>query len=305
MDHFLQNRDKKTSIFESISQMLAPFQKQVEKWIYEFIPHLGEKTQLRDACEYALLNGGKRFRPIFVLMIAKALGNGIDISRAALAIELFHTASLVADDLPCMDDEDERRQKPSVHKMFGETVALLVSYGLIAEGYGCLAKNGEIIRHSQTPFAHLSDRICVLALENATFNTGIFGATGGQYLDIYPPNFSLETLKEIIQKKTISLFEISFVFGWLFGGGKLEQLDIVKKAAYHFGMAFQIADDIDDLATDIQNKKAINVALALGEDVALKMLCKEVEEFLKTLKILQLESPELKMITSFLRSKFS
>ena len=88
---------------------------------------LGPKSPLRDACAYALATGGKRVRPALVLMIADALNEGADASYAALAIEFFHTASLVADDMPSMDDDDFRRDKPSVHKQFGEGAALLVT----------------------------------------------------------------------------------------------------------------------------------------------------------------------------------
>ncbi len=163
------------------------YRKRIEAQIKDSILTLGNKTHLRDACEYALLNGGRRFRPVLVMMVADAIGKKADVSQAALAIEFFHTASLVADDLPCMDDDDERRQKPSLHKVYGETIALLVSYALIAAGYECLAKNAQALRQSNASFSHNSDRICTLALENATYNTGLQGATGGQFLDVFSP----------------------------------------------------------------------------------------------------------------------
>ena len=139
------------------------------------------KNTLRDACEYALSNGGKRFRPALVLMIAESLGHQADAMEAALAVEFFHTASLIADDLPCMDDDEERRDHPALHVKYDEATALLVSYGLIAGGYGCLARCAQILKSSNAPFAQEADRICVMALENSTFNTGLLGATGGQF----------------------------------------------------------------------------------------------------------------------------
>src|SRR5262245_22928471 len=123
---------------------MEQYKKVVESAIRQNIPKLGPKNPLRDACEYALLNEGRRFRPSLVLMIAEALGKGGDATQAALAIEYFHTASLVVDDLPSMDNDDERRSKPTVHKLYGEAAALLVSYALIAAGYGCIAENAKL-----------------------------------------------------------------------------------------------------------------------------------------------------------------
>jgi geranylgeranyl diphosphate synthase type II len=120
--------------------MLQGYQKLIVSKIEENLPAFGPKSKLRDACEYALMNGGKRLRPAIVFMTAEALGFEVDVTQAALSIEYFHTASLVADDLPCMDDDDERRSKPSVHKAFGESEAILVSYALIAQCSGCLEK---------------------------------------------------------------------------------------------------------------------------------------------------------------------
>lgn len=277
----------------SFSHILEPYKELIEKKIRTHIASLGAKTDLRDACEYALVNGGKRFRPALVLMIAKALGFDSDVSQAALGIEFFHTASLIADDLPCMDDEDERRNKPSLHKIYGEAIALLASYALIAAGYACLAKNVKVVQESPLSFSHLSEQIGQLALENVTYNTGIFGATGGQFLDICPPDSSLATIREVIYKKTVSLFEISFVLGWLFGGGKAEKLDLVKKSAEHFGLAFQIADDLEDMVQDAENKKLVNLANLFGKEKALEMFHEEIRQFEESLWQLGLHSEEL------------
>lgn len=283
--------------------MLSLYQEQMDMKIRVSLASFGVKSILRDACEYALTNGGKRFRPALVLMIAKALNAGVDVSEAALAVEFFHTASLVADDLPCMDDDEERRSKPAVHKVFGEATALLVSYALIASGYECLGKNSQIIKYSMNNLASSSDQMCVLALENVTYNTGILGATGGQFLDIYPPNLSIETLREVIQKKTVSLFEISFVLGWIFGGGAFEQLPEVKQAAAHFGMAFQIADDLGDVSQDIENERQVNLATVLGIEPALKLFYEEIEQFLMLIKRLSIDSTELASLATYMMQK--
>lgn len=246
---------------------------------------LGPRSLLREACEYALNNGGKRLRPAICLSVAEALGQGSDATPAALAVEYFHTASLVADDLPCMDDDDERRSKPSVHKVYGESVALLVSYALIAAGYACYAQNAKLVENG--------DQLCRLALENATYNTGLWGATGGQFLDLSPPDLSLPTLRDVLHKKTVSLFEIAFVSGWLFGGGGLLALPAVKKAASHFGTAFQIADDLSDLIKDVENGRTVNMAAVFGVEAAQKMLDEELEGYQATLKELKIDNARL------------
>lgn len=285
----------------TMEALLSPYQNLIESKIKSALQQMGDKTPLRDACEYALLSGGKRFRPAITMIVANALGNALDVSEAALAIECFHTASLVADDLPCMDDDDERRQKPSLHKVYGEAMTLLVSYALIARGYECVAKNTIILRR----FGSFADRYGTLALENATFNTGILGATGGQFLDIYLPNRNIEMLRKVIHEKTVSLFEIAFVFGWLFGGGEETKLDLVKKAASHFGMAFQIGDDIGDSDQDMKNPTTANVAVILGKEKAVAMFHEELQGYQAVLKRLELDSKELESLGEALLEAFS
>lgn len=275
----------------------------VEQAIKNAIPLLGPSTPIREACQYALTNGGKRIRPIIVLLMADALKLNASVVPAALAIEYFHTASLVADDLPCMDDDDERRNHPSTHKKHGEAVALLVSYALIAAGYECLVANTKLLKSSALPHSSHGDQICVLALENATYNTGLSGATGGQFLDISPPDLEMQTLKDIIQKKTTSLFEVAFVFGWIFGGGSLDKLDEVKQLAAHFGMAFQIADDIDDVEQDAANNRKINMATAIGFDAAALMFHEEIKQYRLILNYLGVSSMGLNSIADMLEEK--
>lgn len=282
---------------ESLTTILRPYIQTIEKLIDGNISHLGPSSPLRDACEYALRNGGKRFRPALVLMIAKALQQKADISQAALAIEYFHTASLIADDLPCMDNDDQRRNKPTVHKVYGESIALLATYALISAGYNCLFELGKVLK---THHISEADHLCMLAVESVSYNTGLFGATGGQYLDITPPNLSLETVRNIIHQKTITLFEISFIFGWLFGGGSLEKLQLVKQAASHFGMAFQIADDIDDMVQDQAHDHSMNIANLFGQEFAFKMFHEEIRQFKMIQTELNLDSPDLYALGTYL-----
>ncbi len=272
----------------------------IEQEIARSILFFGEKTKLRDACEYALTTGGKRFRPLIVILIAEALGNNLNVYESALAVEFFHTASLIADDLPCMDNDDERREKPSLHKVYGEAIALLASYSLITAAFEKIHSNAKVMQEAVPPFCHFSDRACTLALESATHCSGILGATGGQFLDLFPPNQNLETVKQVIYKKTVTLFEVAFVLGWVFGGGDVSQLDKLKKAAYHFGMAFQIADDLGDLLQDEKKQREISIARLIGKERGLLLFEEEMRHFRKELQELHILIPSFEKMCDIL-----
>lgn len=267
---------------KQLSSLLSSYQEKFDPILTKSIDSFGPKTRLRDAIEYSLKNGGKRFRPAVVFMVAKALGGDV-AEEAAVAVEFFHTASLIADDLPCMDNDEERRGVPTLHKAFDETTALLASYALIAAGYEYIRLNGERLGRND---------LCVLALQSATKNTGIFGATGGQYCDIFSEGITEERILSAIDKKTGALFELSFLFGWLFGGGSVSDLELVKRAALHFGRLFQISDDFLDLDQDSQ-KGAMNYPAAVGPHRATQVLSEELSSLKIVLKDLQLDSEDL------------
>jgi len=272
----------------------------LEKKITASVLEFGAKTKLRDACGYALTNGGKRFRPLIVMFIAEALGKGLDVYPAALSVEFFHTASLIADDLPCMDNDDERRDKPSLHKVYGESIALLASYALITAAFEKIHQNADLMKQEGSIFEDLSGQACLVALQSAASCAGILGATGGQFFDLFPPNQTLEMVKKVIYQKTVTLFEVAFVFGWVFGGGEMGRLDLVKQAAYHFGMAFQTADDLNDLLQDEQKEKEINIARLLGKEGAFSYFNEEMDNLQKTLKELNLFTPSFEKMFQIL-----
>jgi geranylgeranyl diphosphate synthase type II len=273
------------------------YRDKIEQEIARSLIGFGEATKLKEACEYALRSGGKRLRPLLVLLVAEGLGHELNVYPAALSVEFFHTASLIVDDLPCMDDEEERRGKPSLHKEFGETIALLSSYSLICAAFEKIHENAEVMAQSELPFASHADAVCRMALAAASQAAGIRGATGGQFLDLSPPNFSLETIRDIVARKTATLFEVSFLFGWLFGGGDWSLIPQVRKMAAHFGFAFQIADDIGDLAQDEKNQRSINLARQIGKQRALGTFEEEMRRFEKLLKELSLDTASFQKMT--------
>lgn len=264
---------------EALGVLLKNYKARVDGEIDAYLSSLNNQTKLKEAIAYSLQNGGKRFRPALVYMVAEALGKNDDTDNAALAIEFFHTASLIADDLPCMDNDEERRGRPSLHIIYGENTALLASYALIAAGYERIAA--------------CRPDVCIPALENASYNTGLFGASGGQYLDLNPPEPTYDCYLEVARNKTVSLFEVAFVFGWLCGGGSVSQLPLVKKAALHFGMAFQMADDLGDMAQDQANACEMNIGAILGVDEARRLVQAEIAGYKESLQQLGISSPAL------------
>lgn len=267
-----------------LKSQLESYKPLIDEQLAAHMDYFGPETPLKEACRYALLNGGKRFRPALVLMIAKSLDSDANAMKAALATEFFHVSTLIADDLPCMDDDDMRRGKPSTHIVYGENVAIMATYALIAAGFEfivrCAKENGKT-------------ELCHHAVMNATKNAGILGVTGGQFLDLNPPGASLEDFKEVLKKKTVALFETAFVFGWLFGGGKLSCLSDVEQAAYHFGMAFQIADDIGDMEQDRSRGQTANIANTFGKERAIEMFHVEQQAFANTVDRLKIDGSEL------------
>ncbi|MDN3509156.1 MAG: polyprenyl synthetase family protein [Candidatus Neptunochlamydia sp.] len=279
--------------------LIKPLKEDFEIFLKRNIIRLGDQNTLRDACEYALLNGGKRIRPLIVMMVAKALSNHLDVLEACLSVEYFHTASLVADDLPCMDNDDYRRSKPALHKQFGETIALLASYALISAGYEKIFQSVQVLSRQKEPFRDRANEACVIALDAATRCAGISGATGGQFKDLYSEERTVDEAFDVIYKKTITLFEISFVFGWVFGGGDLEEVDKIREVAYHFGMAFQIADDLDDVDQD--DEESLNVVHLAGRKEAKEMFSVEIETFSLKMKKLGILTPEFQQTIDLLR----
>ncbi|GAB5411482.1 MAG: polyprenyl synthetase family protein [Chlamydiales bacterium] len=238
----------------------------VEVALKESLDGFGDDHRLKEACVYALLSGGKRLRPLLVLQIADAVGKRRVPMDAAVAVEFFHTASLIADDLPCMDNAQWRRGELALHHAYGETIALLASYGLITAAF-------EKIHEGAKGF---SSDICALALKEAARSAGLKGATTGQFYDLFPPKTSKEQLERLHHLKTGTLFETAFIFGHLFGGGDPTFVEVVRECAKHFGFAFQIADDLSDFDEDGAEK---NMARFLGKERAEELLQQELLAF--------------------------
>jgi geranylgeranyl diphosphate synthase, type II len=196
--------------------------------------------RLHEAMRYSVLSGGKRLRPILAIAAAECVGaDAVAVVLPAIAVELLHTYTLIHDDLPCMDDDDERRGKPTSHKVFGEANAILAGDALQALAFELAA---------QAPAA--PDRV-VIELAQAA---GSLGVVGGQVADIAAGDFmTLDELEFIHQHKTADLFRAAIRMGAIAGGTSETQLADLTTYGANLGLAFQIIDDIldtDDLEDD-------------------------------------------------------
>ena len=204
---------------------------------------------LADAMRYSLLAGGKRIRPMLVLEFCRISGGNVEAAiPVACAIEMLHTYSLIHDDLPCMDNDDLRRARPTNHKVFGECTATLAGDALQAEAFGTILR-------SSLP----ADRraACAEALANAV---GLDGMCGGQYLDMIGEGkrLSQDELDAINTRKTGALLTAACVMGVCAAGGSEAQKEAAAHYGAAFGMAFQIRDDmLDVLSTEGELGKPI------------------------------------------------
>ncbi len=204
-----------------------------------------EYDQVRQAMAYSLLAGGKRIRPMLVLEFCRMLGG--DPEQAvplACGVELVHTYSLIHDDLPCMDDDDFRRGRPSCHKQFGEATALLAGDGLLTLALEAIAAAPE--RAGTDPL------ICLSAVRTLASLAGLDGMVGGQTMDLANEGRPVteETLRRTDELKTCALLKAACRMGALAAEAPPEQLKLAEEYGYWLGLAFQIVDDILDVTGD-------------------------------------------------------
>ena len=254
---------------------------------------------LWEVVRYSLQNGGKRIRPILSKIIGETLGKVDNVNYSCLCVEFFHTASLIADDMPFMDDDDYRRNYLSCHKKFGQAKALLASYALISWGYESINLAGESFSMKLND-KRLGYESVSIALNRVSTLAGIQGAVSGQHLDLFSTPQTLEDFREIIYKKTVTLFSLSFELGWIFGGGDLSKLSQVQEAASHFGSFFQLADDFQDRE---QDKEKSNVVQFLGEKKAAQEMKFHKDSFSRSIEKLGINRPEFIAIINYIEKK--
>ncbi len=216
-------------------------------------------AELGQAMRYAVLDGGKRLRPLLVLATAEAVGDSLQGSaalRAACAIELIHAYSLVHDDMPCMDNDVLRRGKPTVHVQFGEAQALLAGDALQTLAFEMLTPQDGTVPPSV-------QAVCVGLLARAS---GYLGMAGGQAIDLASVGHSLteDQLRQMHRLKTGALLLCSVQMGAKCVPGVSEQvLGALTRFGQALGLAFQVIDDVLDVTAD-----SATLGKTAGKDVA-------------------------------------
>jgi len=203
------------------------------------------QTPVMEAMRYSLLGGGKRIRAIFALEFCKAFSKDREAAvPAACALEMVHAYSLIHDDLPCMDDDDMRRGKPSNHKQFGEALAVLAGDGLLTLAFETLSRDDSVEK--------LGAKKAIELVKTLSFASGEYGMLGGQVIDVLNEGKSLEGAvhSDMVAMKTGALIKAAVHCGCIAGGADHRQIQMALEYAELVGRAFQITDDILDVIGD-------------------------------------------------------
>jgi geranylgeranyl diphosphate synthase type II len=229
----------------------------VDAELQRWLPPADEApANLHAAMRHLIFPGGKRLRPALAFAGAEAVGAAPERALpVAAAVELVHTYSLVHDDLPCMDDDDERRGRPTVHVLYGEAVAVLAGDALLAGAFELLAEAA-----SRDPARALA------ALRDLAHAAGSRQLVGGQADDLCFPRETADVarVESVHRRKTAALFEAAVVGGARLGGADGDVLARLRGFATRVGVAFQIADD----ALDADSDEACSLVRLIGADAS-------------------------------------
>ena len=229
----------------NISEYKIIIQKNLEKYFDEYKKNSSYSSVIWDSMAYTTLLDGKRLRAIMCLEIARNFGIDIEIAMPlACSMEIMHAYSLIHDDLPCMDNDDLRRGKPTNHKVFGEAVAVLAGDALISFGAKLIIDK----------LKNIPSNVVLDILDEYLKTAGAQGIVAGQVADIEAENkqIDIENLKYIHKYKTGALFKCSMLIGAKLAQVDDETLKNIEKYADNFGVLFQIYDDIIDCTLSTQ-----------------------------------------------------
>ena len=257
---------------------------------------------LRESMAYSLMAGGKRLRPVLLMAAADAVGaDGTKFLPVACALEMIHTYSLIHDDLPAMDDDDYRRGKLTNHMVYGDGIAILAGDALLTLAFSV------ILRQKDVPAEAL-----LRVVDEISRAAGAEGMVGGQVLDLRAEGvrITMEELRRVHMGKTGALFHAALRSGAILAGATEEQLAALTAYADHFGLAFQITDDILDVigtaedigkpvGSDEKNHKSTYVtltSLAEAQELARRM----VEEATAALAVFGAEADFLRELVAYL-----
>jgi geranylgeranyl diphosphate synthase type II len=238
--------------------------------------------------EYSLLSGGKRFRPFLAYLVFDLFSKEYSkVKNLCLSLEMIHTYSLIHDDLPCMDNDDFRRGKPTNHKVFSESIALLAGDGLLSDVFNLLATDAEL---------NAEVKIKIIALISEKI--GSAGMVSGQVLDMQANSkVSLNQIVQIHTLKTAHLIQAAAMGAGLAAEVSEVELHNISEFSLHLGMAFQIKDDLLDHNDKEQDFKSY--LSVLGQEKTQDELLKHTNEALLYLKKLDRSSEALEKLVEF------
>ena len=301
----MQLYDKKSILID-----LKKHKSFLDKNIEKYIKTLDAPKEIKNIMVYAVLGGGKRIRPFLLAETAKLYGISSSVYKyPCMAVELAHCFSLVYDDLPCMDNDDLRRGKPTVHKVFNEANALLGGASLLVYSFKLLSLNSFNI--------NIEDKLKII--NNFSDVTGAEGVLSGQYLDLLAENkkfrLTLNNFKEIQKKKTSLLIAFCTLTGAIIGNAtKKEQKDMFDIGLL-IGSLFQIQDDIldqegneEEMGKKVRKDKGLNKATIIRlKDInyAKKEVINLGSKIKKKLLLINKNTEKLIKLTNFLMHRTS
>lgn len=238
---------------QRFKRITSNYQSKIEEYLNTCFVYPNEPQQdLFSAMRYSLLAGGKRLRPLLVLEFCRLCGGNVENAIPfAAAMEMVHTYSLIHDDLPCMDNDDFRRGKPTNHKVYGEAVAVLAGDGLLTAAFSQIAK------------ADLPAEARIQAVAILSECAGELGMVGGQVLDMESRQCTESEVLNIQSRKTGALIRSACLMGVVAGSGSLQQMEGAATFADCLGLAFQIRDDMLDV---IGNKQTLGKSVGTDAD---------------------------------------
>jgi len=271
----------------------------IDKALDKYLPSEEKSPSIiHKAMRYSVFGGGKRIRPILTLATAELFGKDTEsVIKTACGIELIHTFSLIHDDLPCMDNDDFRRGKPSNHKVFGEAIALLAGDALLVSGFDLIIKNSEV--------KEIKKQSILKLIKEISLYIGTENMLGGQVEDITLKNedISKEDLVDLYMKKTAALICLSIRAGAILSGAKKRQLKALNKYGENIGLAFQIIDDMLDIMQDQRDVGRPTYANKYGIKESKSECERLIKEAKDSLKIFNSNAETLKSLADYLLTR--
>jgi len=288
----------------SLAEHIAGARASIEARLATIVPSAQTwPARLHEAQRHALLSPGKRFRPLLCVFVAKGAGfdgeAAIDVGCVA---EMVHAASLILDDLPCMDDAELRRNQPTTHIAFDESTAILTATALLNRAFGIISR-----------LKHVDAEKRIELVDLLSYAVGSKGLIAGQMADLAnsDPNASIAEIERLNTLKTGALFDFSVEGAAVLASSNASQRAALKDFSYHLGLAFQLMDDVKDtVMNDAQAEKSVGrdvgkatiLALA-GSDAAMERLSGYIDSAKDALARAELSNKET--LNAVLDAQFS